>query len=432
MTNDYRNLPTVALRTMRILKRVGNDRRTSAANHPADGSAAFVLAETIYNEMIAVMDGFADLRQEDFDLAEVKTQIVFPVAHYLAHPETSDQFVKPLFVSGAPGIGKTTLLMLLDEALYRLNLPVSMSCRGMVASGNVVGYFSQKPVLHVTPLSLFSTPTAVLSARDWNNVLRHWTFDEDTASESDSALLDLMERLQGKVVIVDEAELEGYVYFSELLAQHGILVILSSNLAQDQLHLAPDHVRVIALRGLDHRQGDIARVCLPNAPHPIFDLFAVNHYDIETFYGVPITRAEIDGRVLAYLDWSRLENQPLMKGDFAACFTESGAAAILLDSVPFFAEISAESVGLNFLGHLSRFVNFVDAIHDCRLPLLIRGTNPHPLDSRTVGTQLQQVLADYDQRTGGQYGQVAWIEWTRGLSRLRSREALNRSIRLST
>jgi predicted ATPase len=118
-----------------------------------------------------------------------------------------------------------------------------------------------------------------------------------------------------------------------------------------------------------------------------------------------------------------------MKDDFAQCFRENRADAVLLDSVPFFSEISAESVDLTFLGHLSRFVNFVDAIHDCQLPLLIRGTQPYPLDAQTAGSQLLPVLTAYDQRTGGHYGQAAWIEWTRCLSRLRSREAINAQVR---
>src|SRR5258708_24991486 len=114
-----------------------------------------------------------------------------------------------------------------------------------------------------------------------------------------------------------------------------------------------------------------------------------------------------------------------MKDYFARYFVESGADAVLLDAVPFFAEISPEDIDLSFLGQLSRFVNFVDAIHDCQLPLLVRGAQQQPLDSQTTGNHLYPMLMAYDQRTGSHHGRAAWIEWTRCLSRLRSREALN-------
>lgn len=398
---------------MNILKRIRGN-----STQPTNGDAL-----TLYYELIAVMDSLPQLRQEDYDLAAVKARLILPVAQYLAGQ--NPEFLKPLFISGAPGIGKTTLLMILDEALYRLG---SGNCRDMLVSGQVTGYFADKPPLHVTPLNLFGTPTALLSARDWNNILRHWTFDEAIADHSGTALLDLIQLLRGKVVMVDEAELEGYVYFSELLAQHGVLVILSSNLAQDHIHLAPDHVRVVTLHGRDHRYGDISRVCLSNAPHELFDQFAHDHVGTGTMSSAKISRAEIDGSTVVYLRWSDLKNQPLMKDDFARCFRESGAEAVLLDSVPFFAEISAEAVDLAFLGHLSRFVNFVDAIHDCGLPLLIRGTQPDSLDVYTAEDHLLPVLTAYDERTGSHYGQAAWIEWTRCLSRLRSREAINAAI----
>src|SRR5262249_44581552 len=153
-----------------------------------------------------------------------------------------------------------------------------------------------------------------------NNILRHWTFDAIPARESEAALADFLGRLRGKIVIVDEAELEGYVYFSELLAQNGILVILSGNLEADQIHLAPERVWVITLRGPDHREGDISRVCLPNVPHPLFDLFARGEFALERFHDVTIPRGEIDGKTFICLNWGDLEGQPFMKDDFAQLF----------------------------------------------------------------------------------------------------------------
>ncbi len=412
---------------MPVLRRPA--KRFSDSARAADECAFIALTEQIYREMIGVMDGLSQLRQEDYDLDVVKTQMVVPIARYLLGSLRTDgagsDFVKPLFLSGAPGIGKTTLLMVLDEVLCRLDRAAMSSCRPLVVPSEITGYFATKPPLHVTPLSLFWTSTAVLSARDWNNMLRHWTFDEATARYSDTALLDFMQHLQGKIVMVDEAELEGYVYFSETLAQHGVLVILSSNLASDQVHLLPDHVHVITLHGPDHRQGDLARVCLPNVPHSLFDQFDEGDLVPELSKWIRILKREVGDQSLVYLNWETIKDQPLMKDDFEASFKASEAGAVLLDAVPFFAEIPAEAVDVTFLGYLSRFVNFVDAIHDCQLPLLVRGTHAQPLDSQTAGSHLRPALAAYDVRVGGHDGQAAWIEWTRCLSRLRSREAIN-------
>lgn len=390
-----------------------------------DDHRVMALAETLYSKMIAIMNDFPQLQQSDFDFEALKAQLLLPIAHYLMQQETRREanraFVKPLFVSGIPGIGKTTLLMILDEVLYQLN----SSCRDLVISGKVTGYFAHKTALNVTPLQLFGTPTGMLSVRDWNNILRHWTYDETTADAHKAALADLIGRLRGKVVSMDEAELEGYVYISELLAQHGILVILTSNLAQTQIHLSPDHVRLVSLQGFDHRYGNMAHVCLPNQPHPLFDPFA-HHFSNRQ--ALSVASKTIQGINITYLNWQNLERQPMMKDDFARVFLNEGSEAVLLDSVPFFADIPAGAIDLSFLGYLARFVNFVDAIHDCGLPLLIRGTHQQVLNPQTAGKHLDHLLADYDRRVPGHYGEVARIEWARCRSRLQSREAINAQV----
>src|SRR5579859_6123925 len=91
-----------------------------AHSERTNGSAALALADKLYSEMVTVMDSLPQIRQEDFNLGEVKAQIVLPVAQYLAHFGANSDFVKVLFVSGVPGIGKTTLPMILDEALTHL------------------------------------------------------------------------------------------------------------------------------------------------------------------------------------------------------------------------------------------------------------------------------------------------------------------------
>ncbi len=399
--------------------------KTEPTNPRIDENRVLAVAEILYSKMIAVLNNLPEIQQADFDFKALKTQLLLPIAQYLTqqetHTEANTPFVIPLFVAGIPGIGKTTLLMVLDEVLY----PLNSSCRDLVVSGKITGYFTHKTVLNVTPLQLFGKSTGMLSVRDWNNILRHWTFDETTADSNQAALRDFITRLQGKVVFMDEAELEGYVYISELLAQHGILVILTSNLTQEQIHLSPEHVRLVSLQGFDHRYGNIAKVCLPNQPHGLFDQFADHFPNRQALY---VANRVVEGIKLTYLNWGNLERQPLMKDDFARLFVDNGSEAVLLDTVPFFVNIPAASIDLSFLGYLARFVNFVDAIHDSGLPLLIRGTHQHELNPQTAGRHLDSILAIYDQRVEGHYGQVARIEWARCLSRLQSREAINAQV----
>jgi hypothetical protein len=406
------------------------------------GDAA-ALAALIYAEMIVIMQEFPQLHIEDYDLPLLNEKLIQPVANYLSENyilkkgdkpsrnekkirEKADVFVKPILVSGMPGIGKTTLLMVLDEALQRLTLLRERSCRSLVAGGDLHGYFLDKGILSVVPLSLFGIRTAVLSARDWNNILRHWTYDESVARDSDPALSDLIHRLRGKVIMVDEAEWEGYVYFTELFATNGIMVILSSNLDIEHIHLPPDHFSVLKLIGPDHRQGQLSSVVLPDGANEWFDLFAEwSSAQVSVVYGVNSLTIAINSKHLVYVRWNDIQDQPLLKDDFAHFFKQSQADMVLLDRVPFFSDISEIDVDPGFLGHLFRFVNFVDAIHDSQLPLLVRGTYTSGRNLQAVSQAFQAVLYDYDGRVGGKSGHVAWIEWNRCLSRLKSREALN-------
>ncbi len=409
------------LKTIRAVidPRITASDQPELAAHATDlASRAHMLTEQIILDLSMVTDTIEQFRLEDYDLGSLLAEIIRPIANYLSDGDwpIRRQFVKPIFVSGAPGIGKTSLLMLLDEVLTHQTRSDSASCRNLVGSGAVRGYFADKTMLTVTPLRLFGRQTAVLSARDWNNVLRHWTFDEAQATQSVTALTDFTAQLRGKVVFVDEAEIEGYVFFTETLASAGILVILSSNLNREHIHLAPDRVRAIELEGRDHRAGDLAKVCLPNRPHVWFD----------SFTGAAVATHILDGTRFVYLNWLELQDAPLMKDDFAAMFRSKKAEFILLDAVPFFAPVDSADVGLTFLGRLSRFVNFVDAIHDCGLPLLIRGTHPDPLNGADDGSAFKAFLDAYDARVGDHLGRLAWIEWTRCLSRLKSRDPINR------
>ncbi len=398
----------------------------------AHQSEVNALAERLYARMLTVMAELPQLRVEDYDLPLIKETLIVPVAQYLHEAQTVKtsraQFVKPIFVSGDPGIGKTTLLMILDETLQRL--PNAGSARNIINAGEITGYFAYKKKLTVSPLKLFEKGTAALSARDWNNILRHWTYDEDTFRESEKALSNLIQQLRGKVIIVDEAEMEGYVYFAETMAQRGILILFTSNLGAEHIHLAKDRFNAVRLTGIDHRNGDISKVCLPHGANFFMDRLArLAPVTTPLLASANHLIQEIQGLNLVYLKWDDLRNQPLMKDDFGHFFKAIRAEYVMLDNVPFLTEIDPRDINLTWLGHLSRFVNFVDAIHDCALPLLVRGTHESTLDPKTAGQTLEAALLAYDIRTGGMEGRTAMIEWGRCLSRLRSREALNQRLK---
>jgi hypothetical protein len=389
------------------------------------------LEDLLFDEVLKVSQGHPHLRMEDYDLDVVRAHIIRPIAHYMGRVLGRGQtdiglHQPPLIVSGHPGIGKTTLLMMIDQALTQLDLGVSFSARSLFKGSTVAGYYSRvKGTIDITPLRLKETQTAVLSILDWRNIQRHWTYDsQKTYRETPEAQADFFNALYGKVIFVDDAEKEGHVYLVSQLAQRGILVVISSNLDDKALHIDEIAPMTVTLMGKDHRVGDIAAVCLPAGDDVLFDTIRTAPSILTNKYE-KFKIIESDQARIAYARWEDIKDQPFLKDNFAEYFRKHTVNGVLLDAFPFFSQWMLEGINPGSLGHLYRFVHLIDAVHDLHLPFALRMTQTQPLSSDYAAADLEQVLCDYDEKTAGHAGAAAWVEITRCLSRLRSRQALN-------
>lgn len=391
------------------------------------------LETILFEEVLKVAQAHPYIRLEDYDMSVVRQHIIRPIAQYIGRVlgrlkgQTDISLHRqPLIVSGHPGIGKTTLLMMIDQALTQLDLGVSLSCRSLFESGTVAGYYGRsKGTIEITPLHLKETQTAVLSILDWRNIQRHWTYDtQKTFRETPEARADFLNALSGKVVFVDDAEKEGHVHFVSQLAQAGILVVISSNLDHKALHIDEIVPLSVYLTGRDHRVGDITAVCLPAGENALFDTVQRAPSLLAQKYERIKIVASKNARV-AYAHWDRLEDQPFLKDTFAEYFRTHDIDSLLLDAFPFVSQWTLASINPVSLGHLYRFVHLIDAVHDLQLPFMLRMTQTQPLPADYTGADLEQILCEYDGKVGGNAGAAAWVEIARCLSRLRSRQALN-------
>ncbi len=384
----------------------------------------------LFEELLTVAHANPNIILEDYDLDAVRQQIVRPIAAYMQAVTNgrrkSGSPQAPLIVSGDPGIGKTTLLMMIDQALAQLAGRSSFSARELVTGDSIAGYYGAfKGRIDVTPLSLRGTPTGVLSILDWRNIQRHWTYDSRTTHrETREATADFLNTFTGKIVFVDDAEREGHVYVVSQLAQQSILVVISSNLDHTMLHIDDLSPAAVHLSGKDHRVGDISAVCVPAGEHRLFDAMH-DHVPLaaKTYERFKIIESD-SGRVV-YARWSHIKDQPLLKDNFAAYFRQHNIAGVLLDEFPFFTTFAVQDINPGTLGRLYRFVHLIDAVHDMRLPFMLRMTQALPLTADYRAEELERVLHTYDKNVSSHAGTTMWIEITRCLSRLRSREALN-------
>ncbi|MFN8373203.1 MAG: hypothetical protein U0694_10055 [Anaerolineae bacterium] len=406
----------------------------------AQHESSDALAVQLYNTLMQVAAEHPSIQMADFDMDVIRQHIFGPVAEYIAttlelaqtvvrqkHGQSLPRLaVQPLIVSGVPGIGKTTLMMMIDEVLTRLQMSADLSCRGVFPDGRIAGYYGRfKGEIQVTPLRLADTATGVLSISDWKNIQLHWTFDsEETYRETDEATSDFLDRLRGKIVFIDDAEKEGHVYFVSQLSQHGILVVVSSNLDAQALHLREKRARAVHLHGIDHRVGDITKVCLSAGEHPLFDGVRLQKSLVHQEYEKFQIKQRGTWRV-AYARWSSISNQPMLKDHFASYFKKHQVDAVLVDEFPYFSGLTSADIDPITLGHIYRFVHLIDAAHDLKLPFMLRMTGKQPLKPDYKAQELEQAFRDYDQRVQSTDGMVTWVEVSRCLSRLRSREKLN-------
>lgn len=128
----------------------------------------------------------------------------------------------PLIICGEPGTGKTTFLNVLDVVLRRrFNLPDNI--QPMMHKG--------EHAYHVTKRLLNGRPISLLSVKKWDDLLHFYTWDRRThglvAADRTTFIREVL--LPMRLIFADEVEMVGYSPTLPILAQHGLLVVGSSN-----------------------------------------------------------------------------------------------------------------------------------------------------------------------------------------------------------
>src|SRR4051812_4632832 len=102
-----------------LLNKSGSQQKNTPENPDLESTTDF---ETLlFDELLNVAKRHPYIKMEDYDMEVVRQHIIRPIAHYMSVVITRDKSRQtpliaqpPLIVSGHPGIGKTTLLMMID------------------------------------------------------------------------------------------------------------------------------------------------------------------------------------------------------------------------------------------------------------------------------------------------------------------------------
>ncbi len=217
----------------------------------------------------------------------------------------------PIIICGKPGTGKTTFLNVLDVVLRRVfNLPDNIE--PIIHKGNY-HYAVSKRFLSGRPISL-------LSVKKWADLLHFYTWDrqEHRLVTTDRAAF-IRETLQPmRLIFADEVEMTGYAPTLPVLAQHGLLVIGSSNqhrFAQLEEMLVPP--RIYTFGGVDLRAGSPAdAIVQPNSPAwAIFD--QLQSLPIEQQEQLTYQQQIVADVLFLRLDFATAVRAPLLENEWA-------------------------------------------------------------------------------------------------------------------
>lgn len=159
--------------------------------------------------------------------------------------------LNPIFIYGEPGTGKTTFLYVLDYVLRTtFNLPDNLRPE-MKKKGN--------QVYPVHKRTFSGIQTSLLSVKKWAELLHFYAWDTDKHRLVQEDVSDFIQTTlyPMRIIFADEVEMAGYSPTIPNLAQHGILVVGSSN--QSQFNQLVDEglpPKLYEFSGLDMRAGD--------------------------------------------------------------------------------------------------------------------------------------------------------------------------------
>ena len=217
----------------------------------------------------------------------------------------------PIIICGEPGTGKTTFLNVLDVVLRRrFNLPDNI-----------------QPVMHkgehayqVTKRLLNGRPISLLSVKKWDDLLHFYTWSRETHGlvEADRAAFVQEALLPMRLIFADEVEMTGYSPTLPILAQHGLLVIGSSNqsrFAQLEERQVPPHTYTFT--GIDLRAGTPAEaVVQPGASSwLIFDQLQTQ--PVQRFEQLAYQQQRLDEVLFVRFDFGTAVHAPLLENEWA-------------------------------------------------------------------------------------------------------------------
>lgn len=273
----------------------------------------------------------------------------------------------PIIICGEPGTGKTTFLNVLDVVLRHVfDLPDNIE--PMMLKGSY--HYS------VSKRTVSGQPISLLSVKKWADLLHFYTWDrrEHRMVTTDRAAF-IRETLQPmRLIFADEVEMTGYAPTLPILAQHGLLVLGSSNqhrFTQLEEMLVPP--RIYTFGGVDLRAGSPADAVIQP------DTLAWTIF--ERLGKVPIERQELltyqqqrmNDVLFVRLDFATAVHAPLLENEWANFFQtlprQVGDPLILL-----LDNFSLDILRTDY-NAIIRFVSLFDLIEQQGIGVLVRNTS---------------------------------------------------------
>jgi hypothetical protein len=272
----------------------------------------------------------------------------------------------PIIICGEPGTGKTTFLNVLDVVLRRaFHLPDNIQ---PVMHKGLYDY-------HVTKRLLNGRPISLLSVKKWDDLLHFYTWSRETHGlvAADRAAFVRNVLLPMRLIFADEVEMVGYSPTLPILAQHGLLVVGSSNqsrFAQLEERQVPPHTYTFT--GVDLRAGTPAdAVVQPDDPAwALFD--QLRQRPIVRYEQLAYQQQRRDGVLFLRLAFQTAVYAPLLENDWAAFLQTlprqpDEPLIFLLD------DFSLEILRTDY-NAIIRFVSLFDLIEQQGIGVLVRNS----------------------------------------------------------
>ncbi|WP_420628781.1 hypothetical protein [Candidatus Leptofilum sp.] len=270
----------------------------------------------------------------------------------------------PLIICGEPGTGKTTFLNVLDVVLRQVfELPDNIQ---PVMNKGKHEYFVTKRLLNGRPISL-------LSVKKWDDLLHFYTWSRETHGlvEADRTRFVQETLLPMRIIFADEVEMTGYSPTLPILAQHGLLVIGTSNqsrFAQLEERQVPPYIYTFA--GIDLRAGSPAdAVVQPDDPAwIIFDQLQAS--PVAQYEQLAYQMQKMGDVLFVRLDFDTAVRAPLLENEWAN-FLQTLPRQPDMPLIFLLDDFSLQSLRTDY-NAIIRFVSLFDLIEQQGIGVLVR------------------------------------------------------------